>query len=371
VSPQDTDNQRALKRVIVVLGMHRSGTSVITRSLQVLGVTLGDRLMLPHAINPKGFWEDVDVNELNIQMLKALGSDWHYLAPIEQDDVDALREKGFIASATDLLRRKVGDSLVFGFKDPRVAKLLPFWKAAISHCGLKAGYVLTLRHPLSVVDSLRRGMGFDAEKSYILWLGHVITSVAGTVDENRVIVDYDRMMQSPARELGRIANQLGLAIDPDALHDYKSNFLDPALRHSAYSLGDLSQDSACPPLVRDVYSILLDVAADKQSINDAALNAVAVRWIEEFARSKSLLMLVDRLYARNLSPEQFTAKLNNVIAERDGHIARLAQTVAERDAQIGELSQLILERDRLIQAFIDSTSWRLTKPLRALRRLMS
>ena len=64
-------------RLIVVLGMHRSGTSAITRALKVLGVDLGDRLMLAvEGDNNKGYWEDIDFNALNIEMLRAIGKDW-------------------------------------------------------------------------------------------------------------------------------------------------------------------------------------------------------------------------------------------------------------------------------------------------------
>ncbi|MBC7193997.1 MAG: glycosyl transferase, partial [Marinobacter sp.] len=150
------------KRLIVVLGMHRSGTSAITRGLQVLGVGLGDRLIPPmEGINDKGFFEDIDLNALNNEILQALGSDWHYLSPIETSDVDALRKKGYFLRAVELLRQKVGDAPTFGFKDPRVAKLLPFWKDVFAHCKFDVGYILAVRHPLSVVKSLAKRDGFD------------------------------------------------------------------------------------------------------------------------------------------------------------------------------------------------------------------
>ena len=63
-------------RLIVVLGMHRSGTSAITRGLQVMGVELGDRMMPPvEGNNSKGFWEDLDLYALNIEILNNIGSD--------------------------------------------------------------------------------------------------------------------------------------------------------------------------------------------------------------------------------------------------------------------------------------------------------
>src|SRR5580700_153075 len=121
-------NSATLKRtrLIVVLGMHRSGTSVITRGLKVMGVAVVDRLMPPvEGINAKGFWEDIDLCELNNEVLSAPGSDWNDLVSIEPSDVQTLRKKGHFPSAVQLLRQKVGSAPIFGFKDPRVAKLLP------------------------------------------------------------------------------------------------------------------------------------------------------------------------------------------------------------------------------------------------------
>ena len=72
------------KKLIVVLGMHRSGTSVTAKSLQVLGVDLGDNLM--PAIrnnNEAGFWEDVDINNFNIKLLDKIGSDWDRLTLLD------------------------------------------------------------------------------------------------------------------------------------------------------------------------------------------------------------------------------------------------------------------------------------------------
>src|SRR5215207_145920 len=138
-------------KIIVVIGMHRSGTSVIARGLQVMGVELGNKLMPPfEENNSKGFWEDLDINALNNEMLHSLKSDWHFLTPIHPSDVDTLCKNGYLQRAIELLREKTAGVKVFGFKDPRVAKLLPFWKDVFVHAQLNVSYVLVVRHPLSV-----------------------------------------------------------------------------------------------------------------------------------------------------------------------------------------------------------------------------
>ncbi|OGP91470.1 MAG: hypothetical protein A2031_01735 [Deltaproteobacteria bacterium RBG_19FT_COMBO_43_11] len=329
------------QRVFVVLGMHRSGTSVIARGLQVLGVALGNNLMPPIADNnEKGFWEDIDISTFDNEILHALGSDWHYLAPIQPGDIEVLRKKSYFPRAIELLRRKIGDAPVFGFKDPRVTKLFPFWKEVFDQCELDVSYVLTIRHPLSVAKSLARRDGFDTEKSYLLWLGHVIVSLSGTVGEKCILVDYDHLMQSPDFELNRIAQKLDLEIDPAGLQNYKAAFLDEELRHTVYDLNDLLSDDACPPLVREIYSELLEVASDKKKIDELSLQKKVDIWAGEFERFKLFLLLADKLSTQ---------------------IAAARQTVIRQDSRIANLNLQIAQ-------IHSSTSWKITLPFREVRR---
>src|SRR3989337_2351739 len=102
------------KRLVVVLGMHRSGTSVITRALQVLDVELGDKFVPSQDDNITGYWEDMDLNALNIDVINFLKSDWHFLTPIQLSDVDALRKNGYVFRAVDLLEKKTSGVRIFG-----------------------------------------------------------------------------------------------------------------------------------------------------------------------------------------------------------------------------------------------------------------
>mgnify|MGYP003403579564 FL=1 len=113
-------------QLVVVLGMHRSGTSAITRALQVLGVDLGEDLISPKIDNGKGFFEDIDVVNFNNDALTYLQTDWHSLSPVTPADVDSLSKAGFLLRAVELLRAKMLGKVIFGLKDPRISKLLLF-----------------------------------------------------------------------------------------------------------------------------------------------------------------------------------------------------------------------------------------------------
>lgn len=346
------------KKIIIVLGMHRSGTSAIARGLQVMGVELGDRLMPPNQeVNAKGFWEDIDLNALNIEMLHALESEWNYLTPLDSANVETLHNKGYFLRAVELIQQKIGNAPVFGLKDPRTAKLLPFWKEVFNYCRFDMCYVLALRHPLSVVRSLEKRDSLDRVASYVLWLEHVLFSLEHTVGCKRVIVDYDLLMQSAERELERIANRFDLPIDPISLQSYEVEFLEDTLRHSVHDLNDLLLDSACPPLVREVYKTLLCVASGVVE-DDASLQSNVELWMHEFERITPLLNLVDKLVKQNKTLDQnlaeseyLIAEFEQVLSECENYLDTGDKTIAEGEERPTGIARYLAECEKLTPGF--------------------
>ena len=234
----------------------------------------------------------------------------------------------------------------------RVAKLLPFWKEVINHCRYEASYILAVRHPLSVVKSLAKRDNFEEAKSYFLWLGHIIASLAGSSDKNRVLIDYDLLMQAPDHELERVAQKLGLEINDAELQNYKTAFLDNSLQHTIYQPNDLLLDDACPPLVHEIYTKLLEVATDQEQIDAPAFQEQVEQWGSEFARLKSALQLVDKFFHQKEAADQSLAEwissLNQAVTERDGQITNFNQVLTECDGQINTLNHAVAERDEQI-----------------------
>ena len=363
------------KRLIVVLGMHRSGTSAVTRALQVMGISLGDRILSPKDDNSKGFFEDVDVNSLNIEMLAAVRSNWHHLAPIESTQVDILRERGYLLRAAEILRGKLDKTQLFAFKDPRVAKLLPFWKEVFDHCQLNVNYVLTIRNPLSVANSLTKRDGFALEKSYLLWLAHVLTSVIESAGRPRVLIDYDRLIEFPDREIERIANALTLEIVPTERAIYKAEFLDKGLRHTVHNIDDLLCEKSCPPLVIGVYRTLLGVASDKMELDGIGFRNHLAGYAKEYSRLKATLVLADKAYSSVAAREQeinsARETINGLAAEieaaRRAHAIRdetercLRETVTAHEQEINSAREMInglaaeIEAARRAHAIRDKT----------------
>jgi hypothetical protein len=373
-------SEESKKRVVVVLGMHRSGTSAVARGLLTMGVDLGDRLMPPVPCNnEKGFWEDLDIKEMNVQMMKTLEIDWYHLRPIREAEVRLLRGKGYFLRAVELLREKMRTRDLFGVKDPRIAKLLPFWREVFSYCQLDISYVFAVRNPLSVVKSLAVRDGLKPEQSYFLWGQHVLSALAHTRDHRRVIVDYDRLMHSPKTEICRIATGMQLVVDMDALQEYAVDFLDNNLRHTCYNPQDLVVDDSCPPLVRELYCFLLKMGADVVNVEDVHLGDPPWAWGLELERITPLFALVDALDNENQAAvERYDAEiafrdgriaelnreLNRAVLQRDEQIDHLNHQLAEREVRIAEYDHAMGQKNEELVDLLHSKSWRLTKPLR-------
>jgi hypothetical protein len=326
------------KKLIVVLGMHRSGTSAVARGLQVMGVELGDNLMPPTVgNNPKGFWEDMDIYALNIEMLSALNNNWDYLTPIQPVDMEILHIRGYTFRALELLEEKTSNVKIFGFKDPRTAKLLPLWKKVFAHSQLNVSYVVTIRHPRSVCQSLSKRDGFDFEKSYLLWLEHVIYCLVGTVNENCIVIDYDHLMQSPKMALERVAKKLHLNIDPAELEKFETDFLDQKLRHTVYQTNDLKFDTIVPPLVQEVYEELFGVAMDKTRLDSAPFRKKIVQWDNELSRQKSALVLADKLTSKVMEKEHTVQILSSQIDQKEQTLQRVSARLEERELELAEI----------------------------------
>ena len=250
----------ASSRLIVVLGMHRTGTSVAARSVKALGAELGDNLMKPIANNnEKGFWEDLDFYQLNERVLAKAKSGWHYLHSMDS----ALFQKADYAAerieAAALLEQKIQNASVFAVKDPRTAVLLPFWRCVFDDLDIKPSYLITLRNPLEAAESLRKRDGFDRHKSLVLWLKYTYAAIKGTEEAKRIFVSYQNLMMDPHGELRRLAEGLELILPPSDSHavkEFVADFLDASLNHNRVSDNELRRDETIPAPIPRLYDLV-------------------------------------------------------------------------------------------------------------------
>ncbi len=151
---------------LLILGMHRSGTSAVTRVVNLLGADIGDEHIAKSDANPAGVWELRDVVALNDEVLEYLGFDWTSIQAIDSEELESVSINGFVERARQILDQ-FDSSPLFALKDPRLCRLAILWRRAIRTKPLKAVFVL--RSPEQVADSLLRRDGIPREHGMLLW----------------------------------------------------------------------------------------------------------------------------------------------------------------------------------------------------------
>jgi hypothetical protein len=225
--------------------MHRSGTSLVTRILNLLGVYLGPEHALVPAgpDNPKGFWEHRSFVQLNDAILARFGGNAIHppFLPTGWHDLPYLRDLRQHASA--FLQDDFGSAPFWGWKDPRTCLTLPFWQSLLP----SMRYVLCVRHPLAVARSLEHRQRLPQLHAVHLWLTHVQLSTLHTAEQPRLVVSCERFFAECDDEIDRIAQFLGQPPLRDRAEVRRTvhAFLDASLHHHRNSPG-VAQPMASP-----------------------------------------------------------------------------------------------------------------------------
>jgi hypothetical protein len=239
---------------VAIVGMHRSGTSLLAQMLHRCGVYLGstDRLLAPRPDNPQGFWEHAGFQQLNEAVLVGLGGGWDAPPPVPARWDQDLRLASHATDARHLLDEFAGLE-PWGWKDPRTSLTLSLWRELIPD--LKV--VLCLRNPLEVAVSLRRRDRLAYSAAVGLWQRYN-DAVACTPAAGRIVVAYERILDCAEPELARILRFLGINSSRGTLHDAASVRRDD-LRHVHLGVRELQQVH-CHRSVVELYRRLLSEA---------------------------------------------------------------------------------------------------------------
>ena len=377
----DAERRRPKKRLIIVLGMHRSGTSAVARSLQSFNVALGDRLIAGvEGDNDKGFWEDADIQSMNERILGKLGSAWDRISAIDHRRLVGSEFSSERIDARLLLERKLEGRDDFSFKDPRTAVLVPFWRCVVEDLELESQFVIVVRNPLETAASLHRRNGFDQVKSLMLWLKHMNSAVQFTNGMPRVFVRYEALLARPLEQLERISRATMLPMpqeqDP-SLKSFLNDFLDEALYRNRISDSELARSYNVPKLLEEYFrlvsswcqadtvvlskdeksivskvSVYLQEADPTFSYLDRANNAISSLQ-KELARNseerQSLLLqslrIGDQLEQTQLQLDASELELSSARAELVVSAASLSEARGEAENVREELSRTRLQLD--------------------------
>jgi hypothetical protein len=235
------------RRVIVVLGMHRSGTSLLARLLQGLGVPLGSRLLTrAEPDNPYGYWEQRDIAMQQDFLLATLGRMWHEprgVLDLPHGWLDSAAARTAETALTAIVRQELAAAHgLWGFKDPRTLRFLPLWQRIFTSCAAVPVYILAIRRPASVAGSLARRNQLSASHARFLWTQHNLAPFRTPGIRLAAIVDYDSWFEHPQRNMRRILRAIGSRQPPRAALERCLGLLDRDARHHAEGAGSMLAD---------------------------------------------------------------------------------------------------------------------------------
>ena len=360
-------DEEARKSAILVTGMHRSGTSAVTRVLGLLGCALPRVVTESAPDNERGFWENPAIRDLNDRILASAGLAWDDWEPFDPRWYASPIAGEFRDDARAILEGEFAGSRLFVLKDPRVCRLLPFWIDAVRSVGAEPFMVSPIRNPLDVAASLEERNGIHPSIGLLMWLRHVLDAEAASRDLKRVHLRYEHLLFKTHAVVDRLGDALGLVWPTRSTRTNMEieKFLSPTLRHHDNDDTGVVENPRLSHWLRSSFEILDRWACGSVRKKDlSVLNRVKAAF-DDAAPAFGGAVAVGLRAARDLSAANdtltgLTAELHTAreaLAERGERIVTLTSeldaargTLLQRDARIDTLDSELTERDARIES---------------------
>ena len=348
---------------LIVLGMHRSGTSVLARVLNLMGVYFGPEGSSTGANweNPKGFWERRDVRKLNDLVLNSIGCDWNRLSTFDLARVPRSVLEEFETTAAKLVL-EMDAHRPWLLKEPRLELLLPLWLRF-----LEVPVCINIyRHPVEVAASLKRRNEIPIPAGLALWELYVRSALAGSQGLPSVVVSHRRLMEQPAAEVAGLFERLNAAGVP-ALRAPTAREVEAFIQSDLYRERETNEDLV---EFRDAPQVQLfeklmagrPLATKRLAGSDRDRHTLV-----EYETSLPPLSskLLAELEQRDVNLKTASEALKKARGDSDGQAAKVAalekaalesaaahkSQLGERDAKLSELkAHLAAEREALAEA---------------------
>jgi hypothetical protein len=245
---------------LVILGMHRCGTSAAAGIATLLGATPPGLMLPPAEDNPFGFWEPTAVVRANQALLTSNGYNWFDCLPFDMRQMDEPARQAALPFIRNILRDTFGSAPFFVIKDPRMSLLFDVWRPALEG----AAILIMIRHPAEVAGSLLRRDECPPEVSFPLWLHYILEAEYQSRGLKRAVVSYDRFLLDWRAAMSHAAAQAGFVWPhpPASVTEDASRAVQAKLRHHFASPGRV--EVGAPPLrqwMAQTWSVLRECEA--------------------------------------------------------------------------------------------------------------
>ncbi|MEP5766283.1 MAG: hypothetical protein ABJ308_16915 [Halieaceae bacterium] len=322
------------RTALLVLGMHRSGTSLLSGLIAQAGVDLGRDIMAAAEDNPRGFWENQRIVSLHEKILGNCGQSWSSYQALPQNwqslpDMDVLRQE-----LRQIIEQEFGDSPLISIKDPRLCRLLPLWRELATELGIALRIVTIVRPAAEVTASLQQRDGMATDHGMALWLRYNLDMMELSEGLPTLRTSYRSALEQPAETLAAISSLCGHELGMD-----DAGFADSSLQHhQTESVDDWSGqlyrllaegDAPLPTIYASSIDPLVMALADRAT----ELAAARIK-PEQLSQDALQGARESMLFEQAEEARRYSTAMEIELEERQRYAANLEQELQARDLDI-------------------------------------
>ena len=322
--------------VVLVLGMHRSGTSAVSGTLAKLGCGCPKTMMPANFANAKGYFESVEIANLHDEILVSAGSKWCDWRPFNPDWRRSPVAPDYRRRAKDLFAREFGGLALPLLKDPRICRFAPFWLDVLHEMQATPRVVMPIRSPLDVAQSLRRRDGSSLTRGLLLWLRHVLDAEAQTRRETRSIFTWQDFRSDWRGVCDKIATETHLSwprLSDRASHEIDRFLTDELVHHDTDHAGLVEHADVHEWTLR-AYEALLQLARNPLS-NSAMATLDDVRSLFDLSSKMFGRVLIDY----EIELEDTRGQVEALAKSRADSSTAFAQRIGELEGENAALTK--------------------------------
>ncbi len=216
----------------IILGMHRSGTSVLAGCMHILGGNLGEAVISGNAADRTGFFENQDIVLAHDILLRDLGCRWDMVGNLPDNWLDSDAAKKAAETLTGILERQFLGKGPFTLKDPRLCRLMPLWARVLDPFEIQPSFAFVIRHPMEVALSLQERDACDLLKGHLLWMVYNREALQACFGREHLIVTFDQILADPINTVRRVSALRTMPeMDPRKHAESILQFIQPELKH--------------------------------------------------------------------------------------------------------------------------------------------
>lgn len=345
---------------LIVLGMHRSGTSVLSGTLGLLGAELPADLAEATPFNAKGHFESKSIFRINEEMLRALGTAWYDLCGLSPTDLSSIAVEKAKVELKEAIQGHYGDASLLVLKDPRFCRIFPVLRAVIDDYDALPRIVFSFRNPLEVAQSLKTRDGIALPHGLGLWLRHMLDGEFHSRGLRRVFVDYADLLKDWQTTIERVERELEIVFPRKAeAIEQVEEFIDADLRHHLEDTHELQAFSESPGWIYSTYEVfrkLLRNSNDEEALRQLDLIRA------DFESASNFLGGALQEYYHEIS--ELKAGQQTQIDNLRLQLNRVGSKLQNSDRKRQNTKRQLQNTRRQLQEIQHSRSWRLTTPLR-------